>query len=65
MAQICHTWGTWGKVSYPPQGSQLCPVHGSAKSEPVGWSDSKPHQGKRLLGTGSATDVLGEIPDKF
>ena len=36
--ETCYTWGTGGKLSYPPPGSQLCPSNGGAKIKPRGWS---------------------------
>ena len=27
MTQTCHTWGTGGRVGYPPLRSRLCPAH--------------------------------------
>ena len=65
MIQTCHTWGTWGKVGYPPPGSRLCPARGGAQSELEGWFDFNPCPDTPLTGTGSATYVLGKIPGKF
>ena len=58
-------WGTRGKVGYPPPGSQLFPVHGSAKSEPVDWSELTPRPGTPLPLTRAATDVSVKRPSKF
>ena len=65
MTQTCHTWGTGGRVGYPPPGSRLCPAHGGAQIEPGGWSDLNPHPCTPLLVTIAATYVLGNRPGKF
>ena len=59
--QTFHTWGTGGKVGYPPPGSILY----CTQSEPGGWYYLTPHPGTPLLGTGAATEISGNRPSKF
>ena len=62
--QTCRTWGTGGKVGYPPPGSQFFTAHDGAQSKPRGWTGLTPHTGTPLPGTGSATFVSGRRPGK-
>ena len=62
--QTCCTWFTRGKVGYPPPGSQLCPTHGGAQSEPGVWTSLTPYPGTPITGTRAATDVSEKIPGK-
>ena len=54
--KTCRTWGTSGKVGYPPSGSQLCPTRGGMQVEPRGQYGVTPHPITTLPGTRSATD---------
>ena len=51
-----------GRVGYPPPGSQLCPAHGSAQSEPGCWTGLMTHPGTLLPGIGFVTVFCGSRP---
>ena len=62
--QTCRTGGIWGRVGYPPPGSQLYHARGGVQSGSRGWSDSTPHPCTHILDTGAATGVSGRITGK-
>ena len=61
MTLTCHTKDTWGRVGYPPTGSQLFLICVGAQSEYGGWSNIKPYPNTPLSGTRAPTGVLVNI----